>query len=82
MVSTKYQQQNNSKITVETARIKNYLLTSQISRKLNKIKMDSNTQILQVTDSTKAEKFFFQLQNSLGSLEKGLNAKMVLLSAD
>ena len=60
--------EKNSEMTVETSRM---------SRKLDVIKTDLNSQILQVVDSAISEKALSQLQNSLGKLQNGLNRTLV-----
>ena len=45
-------------MTANTARVINSELASQMSRKLNEIKLDLNCKILQAIDSAIAEKVF------------------------
>ena len=63
----------NSGMTAEMGRIINSELTSQISRKLDEIKMDLNSQISQTIDSTIADKVLPQVQNCLVVLQNGRN---------
>ena len=56
----------NSEITIETARLINNEITSQVTRKLDEIRSDLNTQILEVINSANTEKVLPSIQNVLG----------------
>ena len=56
----------NSEITIETARLINNEITSQVTRKLDEIRSDLNSQILEVINSANTEKVFPSIQNVLG----------------
>ena len=45
----------NSEITIDTARLKIMIITSQVTRKLDQIRSDLNTQILEVINSAITE---------------------------
>ena len=46
----------NSEVTIETARLINNEITSKVTKKLDEIRSDLNTQILEVINSAIAEK--------------------------
>ena len=56
----------NSEITIETARLINNEITSQVTRKLDEIISDLNTQISEVINSAISEKVLPSIQNVLG----------------
>ena len=56
----------NSEITNETARMIYNEITSQVARKLDEIRSDLNTQILEVINSAISEKVLPSIQNVLG----------------
>ena len=56
----------NSEITIETARLINNEITSQMTRKLDEIRSDLNSQILEVINSAITEKVLPSIQNVLG----------------
>ena len=60
-------------MTVKTARVMNSELTSQMTKKLDEIKLDLNSQILQAIVTAIAENVHPQLQKSLVVPEAGLN---------
>ena len=55
-----------SEITIETARLINNEITSQVTRKLDEIRSDLNSQILEVINSAITEKVLPSIQNVLG----------------
>ena len=67
---------DNSEMIVETGRIINSNLASQMSGKLNEIKMYLNSQNIQAIDTDIAEIVLTKLQNSLGELESEIKTKM------
>ena len=56
----------NSEITIETARLINNEITSQVTRKLDEIRSDLNYHILEVINSAITEKVLPSIQNVLG----------------
>ena len=64
----------NSEITIETARLINNEITTQVTRKLDELKEDLNTQILEVINPAIAEKVLPSIQNVLGVANSVLNA--------
>ena len=56
----------NSGITIETARLINNEITSQMTRKLDEIRSDLNSQILEGINSAITEKVLPSIQNVLG----------------
>ena len=64
----------NRGITIETARLINNEITTQVTRKLDEIKEDLNTQILKVINTAIAEKVLHSIQKVLGVENLGLNA--------
>ena len=64
----------NSEITIETARLIKNEITSQVTRKLDEIRSDLNTQIWEVINSAIAEKVLLSIQNVLGVQNPGSDA--------
>ena len=56
----------NSEITIETARVINNEIASQVTRKLGEIRCDLNSQILEVINSEITEKVLPSIQNVVG----------------
>ena len=56
----------NSEFTIETARLINNEITSQVTRKLDETGSDLNAQILEVVNSAITEKVLLSIQNVLG----------------
>ena len=67
----------NSEITIETARMINNEITTQVTRKLDEVREDLNTQILEVINSAIAEKRLSSTKNVLGVQKSGLNTSRV-----
>ena len=63
----------NSEVTIETARLMNNEITSQVTRKLDEVRGDWNTQILEVINSAIAETVLPSIQNVLGVQNTGSN---------
>ena len=63
----------NSKITIETARMIHNEITTQVTRKLDDCREDLNALILEVINSAIAEKGLSSIQNELGVQKSGLN---------
>ena len=61
----------NSEITIETARLTNNEITTQVTRKLDEVREDLNTQILEVINSAIAENVLPSIQNALGVQNTG-----------
>ena len=64
----------DSVITIGTARLINNQITTQVTRKLDEVREDLNTQILEVINWAIAEKVLPSIQNALGVQNVGLNA--------
>ena len=72
LINTKSRE--NSEITIETALLIDNEITSQVTRKLDEIRSDLNTQILNVINSAIAEKVLPSIQNVLGVQNPGSDA--------
>ena len=64
----------NSEITIETARLINNEITSQVTRKLDEMRSNLNTQILEVINSAITEKVLPSIQIVLGGKNSGSDA--------
>ena len=64
----------NSEITIDTASLKIMTITSQVTRKLDQIRSDLNTQILEVINSAITETVLPSIQNVLGVQNSESNA--------
>ena len=66
----------NSESTFENARLENFAITSQVTRKLNELKRDLNTQILDSINSAMNEKVFPAIQNTICSQMNGFGGNV------
>ena len=62
-----------SEITIETVRMNNCVIMSQVTKKLHEIKLSLNSQIVEAINSAIAEQFLPSIQNSLGSRKCNLD---------
>ena len=67
----------NCEITIETARMVNNEITTQVTRKLDGIREDLNTQILEIINSAITEKWLSSTKNVLRVQKLGLNTSRV-----
>ena len=66
----------NSEITIETTRSISEEVTNQVARKLDYIRISSNTEIQNAISDAIAEKILPSIQNTLSSQKKGIYSKM------
>ena len=71
----------NSEVIAETVRMIDCVTTSQVSRKLNGMKTDLNSQIREAIDSAITEQILPSIQNTLGKQGKGVKAELDLMSS-
>ena len=60
----------NSEIIIETAKLINSEITSQVSKKLNELKRDLNTEILDSINLARSEKVLAVIQNTMESNDR------------